>query len=174
MVAFDTSTVLFAIDPKTKPPIDPATGAPLEGCPERVEYLLKRLGDARTGILIPTPVLSEFLLRAGPNKHEFLERFLQSRNFVVGAFDQRAAIELALLTDADLAKGKALTDKQTKAKLRFDRQIIAIGKVQGAECIYTADGNLAATARANGLKAIMIWELPLPPEDPQLTLEGSW
>lgn len=174
MVAFDTSTVLFAINPKTRPPIDPSTGAPVTDCPERVEYLLKRLNDSKSGILIPTPVLSEFLLKAGPNKHEFLDKLLQARNFLIGAFDQRAAIELALLTDSDLARGKALTDKQTKAKLRFDRQIIAIAKVQGADCIYTTDGGLATTARANGLRAVMTWELPLPPKDPQLNLlEGS-
>src|SRR5438105_4630047 len=110
MVAFDTSTILFAIDPKTKPPLDPGTGAPLTNCAQRIEYLLKRLSEAKTGILIPTPVLSEFLVKAGPKKHEFLEKFLQSRNFTVGSFDERAAIELAFLSDPDLIKGKRLNE----------------------------------------------------------------
>lgn len=106
MVVFDTSTLLLLIDPDVLPPIDQATGKPLERCKERIEHLIKELNDSRTRILIPTPVLSEFLVKAGPNKHEFLNEFLGSHSFVVGSFDQRAAIELAMLEDANLKSGK--------------------------------------------------------------------
>lgn len=173
MVVFDTATVLLLIEPEAKPPIDPATGKPLEHCKERIEHLVKQLNDSKTRILIPTPVLSEFLVKAGPNKHAYLNEFLGSHNFVVGSFDERAAIELAMLEDADLKSGKRLDEKTTKAKIKFDRQILAIAKVQGASVIYTDDDKLAKLAKNNGLDALLTWEIPLPPPKPQHELALS-
>src|SRR4051812_37025823 len=115
MVAFDTSTIVLSIDPDSLAPLDPSTGERLTRAKERVDYLLQRLNQTKDGILIPTPVLSEFLVKAGPNKHEFLEKLIASRNFTVGSFDERAAIELALLNDPDLNSGKKLDEKATKA-----------------------------------------------------------
>jgi predicted nucleic acid-binding protein len=167
MVVFDTSTLLLLIDPDVLPPTDQATGKPLERCKERIEHLIKELNDSRTRILIPTPVLSEFLVKAGPNKHEFLNEFLGSHSFIVGSFDQRAAIELAMLEDADLKSGKVLDNTTTKAKIKFDRQILAIAKVQGASVIYTDDEKLAKLAKNNGLDVVMTWDIPLPPPKAQ-------
>lgn len=170
MVAFDTSLVLFAIDPKTRAPKDPSTGALVTNCDKRVEYLIKRLGQEKEEILIPTPVLAEFLVKAGPNRAEYADKFLLARNFTMGDFERRAAIELAYLTDADLNSNKVLSDVVSKAKVKFDRQIIAIAKVNEVETIYTADKPLADRARENGIKAVLIWELPEPPEPPQMNL----
>ncbi len=170
MVVFDTSTIVLTITPEAAPPTDPNTGAPVTKCKARIDFLISTLAKAKTPILIPTPVLSEFLVKAGPKKHEYLETFLESKNFEVGAFDERAAIELAELIDGDSKSGKKLDDKQTKAKVRFDRQVIAIAKVREADCIYTDDENLAKCARENGIRAVMTWDIPLPPEPPNLEL----
>ncbi|MEK6244034.1 MAG: hypothetical protein AABM33_05980 [Pseudomonadota bacterium] len=170
MVVFDTSTILFTIDPNTRPPLDPKTNAPLTNCRDRIEYLIKTLNQAKEVILIPTPVLSEFLVKAGPNRHEFADKFLAARNFISAPFDQRAAIELAFLNDPDLNAKKKLDDKTTKAKLKFDRQIVSIAKTNGATCIYTDDDPLATCARNNSIKAVMTWELPEPPKDPQIQM----
>lgn len=167
MVVFDTSTILFALDPKTRPPLDPATNLLLTRCPERIELLISELSKTQTGILIPTPVLSEFMVKAGPNKHLYLGRFKASKNFTVAPFDELAAIELALLDDPDLKSARLLDPQLTKAKIKFDRQVVAIAKVQGAKRIITDDGNLAKVAQRNGIIPTMTWELPLPPEKPQ-------
>lgn len=170
MVVFDTSTIVLALDPQARPPTHPDTGVPVERCKERVEYLLARLSKARTMILIPTPVLTEYLVKAGPNKQAMIERFTNSKNFEIGPFDVRAAIETAeLLGDPDLLK-KELDEKTTKAKLKFDRQILAIAKTRGASPIYTDDVPLANLARSNGVAAVMTWEIPLPPADPQIPM----
>jgi hypothetical protein len=132
MVVFDTSTLLLALDPNTRPPIDPGTNKPVDQCKARVELLLANLQKAKTPILIPTPVLAEFLVKAGPEKHQMIDRFTNSRNFEIGPFDVKAAVELAeLLGDPDLLK-KPRDEKTTKAKLKFDRQIVAIAKTRGA------------------------------------------
>lgn len=170
MVVFDTSTIVLAIDPRANPPIDPTTGEPVAKCKQRIDFLLNTLNGAKTPILIPTPVLAEFLVKAGRNKQEFLDKFLGSRNFEIGPFDQRAAVELALLMDPDLQSNKKLDENTTKAKVKFDRQIVAIAKVRSAECIYTDDDKLATCARNNGIKAVMTWDIPLPPEPPNMDL----
>ena len=113
MVVFDTSTIVLTISPEAKPPLDPATKAPLTQCKERIDYLISTLSKAKTSILIPTPVLSEFLVKAGPLKHEQLEKFSESKSFEIAAFDKRAAIELSELIDADLKAGKKLSPEQT-------------------------------------------------------------
>jgi hypothetical protein len=172
VVVFDTSTIVLALDPKALPPINPATNRPVEKCKERVEHLLATLHKAKTPILIPTPVLGEFLVKAGPNKQDYLAKFLGSRNFEVGVFDVKAAIEIAeLLGDPDLHGKKKLDDKTTKAKIKFDRQIVAIAKVCGASLLYTDDGTLATVARNNRIAAVMTWEIPLPPLPPNLELD---
>lgn len=170
MVIFDTSVIVGTLDPNAMPPIDPQTNAPLTNFKARVEFLIKQLDGARETILIPTPVLSEFLVRAGPNKYQYIDKFIAARNFMIGSFDQRAAIDLSLLNDPDLNALKKLDDKTTWAKVKYDRQIVAIAKSQGANCIYTGDKPLAECARSNGIKAVMTWELPEPPEDKQMSL----
>lgn len=170
MVVFDTSTILLAIDPRAKPPLDPVTNAPVVKCKERVEHLLKTLQASKTQILIPTPVLAEYLVGAGPNKGEYVEKIVSSKNFEVASFNIKAAIELSMLADPDLNAAKKLDDKTTWAKLKYDRQIIAIAKSLGAVCVYTDDKNLAACAQNNGIAATLTWEIPLPPEPPQLDL----
>jgi predicted nucleic acid-binding protein len=170
MVVFDTSTILLSIDPLAKPPLDPATGLPVAKCKERIEHLLKTLQASNTTILIPTPVLAEYLVGAGPNKGEYVDKIVTSKNFEPAPFNIKAAIELSLLADPDLDSAKKLDEKTTWAKLKYDRQIIAIAKAAGANRVYTDDNNLAACARNNGIAATLTWEIPLPPEAPQLAL----
>lgn len=56
----------------------------------------------------------------------------------------------------------------TRAKVKFDRQIVAIARVVGARAIYTNDDQLAKHAKAAGIEAIAPDELPDPPNSPQL------
>ena len=116
MVIFDTSTILLAIDPRAKSPTDPGTGKPVTHCKERIEHLLKTLHAAKTSVLIPTPVLAEYLVGAGPHKNEYIDKFFSSKNFEVRSFDVKAAVELSELTDPDLQSTKKLDDKTTWAK----------------------------------------------------------
>jgi rRNA-processing protein FCF1 len=170
MVVFDTTTILLLLNPSAKPPIDPNTGIAVVNCKDRVDHLLKTLHAAKTQILIPTPVLAEFLVKAGPNKNEYIDKFFNSKNFVFGLFDVKAAIELSEISDSDLQSGKKLDDKTTWAKVKFDRQIVSIAKAYGAVRIYTDDDRLAKCAVNNGVASTMTWEIPLPPESAQKSL----
>ena len=55
IVAFDASILIYVIDEQAKPPIDPATGKPVDRCHERVMHLLESLQQQNAKIVIPTP-----------------------------------------------------------------------------------------------------------------------
>lgn len=170
MVLFDTSFLCLSYDNQWNPPLDPGTGLELEKTKERIDYLIALLSKTKQRVLIPTPVLAEYLVRGGEDRSKRLENFTNSKSFQVANFDIRAAVECAEIEDGDTGSAKLLSDNQTKAKVKFDRQIIAIAKVNRVSALYTGDNSLAAIAKANGLKVVMTWELPLPPEDSQLEL----
>lgn len=167
MVVFDTSTLAIVFDPKAKIPLDPETGLAVERCADRIHHLIKTLSEQKHRIVIPTPVLAEYMVLGGADRNKRLQAFTTSRQFHVVSFDVRAAVECAEITDG--GRGK-LVEGESKAKVKFDRQIIAIAKAVGAKIIYTGDRGLAKCAQNNKLSTVMTWELPLPPQDSQIGL----
>lgn len=170
MVAFDTSVLVLVSDPTAKPPIDPSTGAPVTDCQERMLHLIKTLNAEKQRVLIGTPVLTEYLVKAGADKDKRFQAITKSTVFSVASFDTMAAVECAALEDKDFPKPRPVAEGETKAKVKFDRQIIAIALVRGAKTVYTGDEGLASRAKRSGLKVVMTWEIPLPPVDAQLPL----
>lgn len=63
--------------------------------------------------------------------------------------------------------GKGKIDDETKAKVKYDRQIIGIAKVHQADAIYSDDRGLRTKAEAEGIRVIGLLEIALPPEEPQ-------
>jgi len=169
MVVFDSSVLLLLIHPNAKPPNDPSTGKPLEHAKQRIEYLIKTLSESNTRILIPTPTLSEILVRTGQATSEYLNLLNNTYRFKIANFDQRAAIEVALFTDQQ-SKKKKLSEAETYAKLKYDRQIVAIAKVNGADRIYSNDGGIHTLAKLQGIAVTRIEELDIPPEERQREL----
>jgi hypothetical protein len=133
-------------------------------------FLIKTLTAEKQRVMIGTPVLAEYLVKAGADKDKRFQAITKSPVFSVASFDTMAAVECAALEDKDIPKPRLVPGGETKAKVKFDRQIIAIALVRGAKTIYTGDDGLASRARRSGLKAIMTWEIPLPPVDAQLPL----
>jgi rRNA-processing protein FCF1 len=171
MVVFDTSFLTLAFDKRANPPVDPATGTLLTECQERIDYLIKTLSRAKTRVLIPTPVVAEYLVRGGLDRDKRLAELTGSRVFVIAAFDTRAAVECASIEDQDAVRRVVVSESESKVKVKFDRQIIATAISRGATTIYTGDIKLGERAKRNGLEVIMTWEIPLPPVDPQLRFE---
>ena len=168
MVVLDATTLLLLIEPSAKPPKDPSTGKPLERSKDRLEFLVETLSDAGTKVVIPTPVLSEVLVGAGNAKSEYLAHITSSSAFMTAPFDVKAAVELAFLLDAGgTPPKKKLTPTETWAKLKFDRQVIAIAKANAIKAIYTDDTGMSEVAAANAITVHHTWELPLPPQREQ-------
>jgi hypothetical protein len=170
MVVFDTTAALLFLRPGTNPPLDPATGVPVQHAEARIALLVETLEKARTRIIMPTPVMSELLIYAGAGTGELVARLTKSATFRVMPFDTRAAIELAVMTRAAIDQG----DKRGGVdapwnKIKFDRQIVAIAKVADVTAIYSDDRQLRTFAETQDLTVIGLADLPLPPQ-PELPL----
>ncbi|MHB8448380.1 MAG: hypothetical protein ACYC9P_10710, partial [Rudaea sp.] len=122
MVVIDASVLLLLFDPDADPASDEETGLPVTRCKDRIELLVKALSDRGERVLIPTPALSEVLVSLGSKKSEILQAMINSYAFRIQPFDEKAAIEVAFLTDADLQRGRKLSAVETKAKVKYDRQ----------------------------------------------------
>src|ERR1700677_2641031 len=167
MVIFDASVLMFVFDATTPSSVDHAK--------ERVEYLIERLSEDGEKIVIPTPALSECLVYAGTAGPEYLAIVGRQSCFHIASFDERAAVEAAFATYLARQRGqkKGGNPAASKTKIKFDRQIVAIARVEGATAIYSDDSDLCGYAREAGMEAFTLADLPLPPEDPQAVLPLS-
>ena len=169
IVVIDSTALAMLINPDANAPDDPQTGAPITHCQARIQ---KMCGDFATNgdiLVIPTPVLAEVLVRAGDDGTKILET-LQGQAFVrVKGFDQACAIEYAIMTRDAIAKGdKRAGHPQPWQRVKFDRQIVAIGRVSGAETLYSDDDDLLKFARAMGFDTLSTWTLDVPPVEVNL------
>ena len=64
MVVIDATILLLLLRPESGVPMDSA-GKPVDHAPARVDFLIRELEKLGSRILIPTPALSEVLVRAG-------------------------------------------------------------------------------------------------------------
>jgi len=171
VVVFDATIILPLIWSSAPPPRDPVTNLVVDGYRDRIANLIQTLEKDKTKILIPTPALSEVLVRSGTAGPEYLSQISSSAAFLIAPFDTKAAVELAAMTARALADGdKKGASDQTWAKVKFDRQIIAIAKAEGAKVIYSDDRGVRHFGKMEGLTVIGTADLPLPPVDPQGTL----
>lgn len=175
MVVFDSAALLLAINPNARPPSDPATGQPLSRAAARIEHLVDNLSKAGERIIVPTPVLSEILVGVGDAGPKIIDYLTRSSAFHIASFDVRAAAEAARAHQDAIGRGgkriDAANPKETWAKIKFDRQIVAIAVVQGARTVYSDDKDVITYARRSGLEAIRTADLDLPPEDAQGSLD---
>jgi predicted nucleic acid-binding protein len=163
MVGIDNTFLTLMLHEKAQPPQDPSTKKPVQRIKDRIEKLLEDLDSESERIILPTPVLSEFLVLAGKDGPGYLDTLSGMKNILVKPFDQVAAIELAAMEVEDrLKRGKRAGSTSPWAKLRFDRQIVAIAKTNGATRMYSDDEDVMKFAARIGIKVIPTWELPLP------------
>ena len=95
MVIIDSTMLLLFLRPDTLGPAD-STGVPVTAPKDRVEHLISELEAGAINIMIPTPVLSEVLVRAGAKaSQQIVEELNRQSVFRIEPFDIRAAIEVA-------------------------------------------------------------------------------
>lgn len=169
MVVFDATFLMLLADPEARVPIDPATGSPVARGRDRVNHLLSELQKSGERVGVPTPALAEVLIGASGPIAELVAEFTSGYKLKTLPFDELAAIETALMTDKSSLASGGVSD-ETKAKVKYDRQIIAIAKANAAEVIYSDDQWLRKKALAVGIRACGLEDVALPPEDPQVRL----
>ncbi len=167
IAVFDASVLIFLFEKDASGPLDPATGLPVARCYDRVNHLVETLTRDRAKIIIPTPSLAEILVKAGAAGPEWLRLISENRYIRVSSFDLRAAVEFAVMQRERKLTGIKSAEPRQKAK--FDDQIVAIAKVEGADVIYSSDDGLTKSAPP-AIEVIGLTGLQLPPEDPQMQL----
>lgn len=160
--AVDTSALILLVNPAANPPVDPETKQPVTHARERVELFLAGLSAADT-LVIPTPVLAEVLVGAEEGGPGLLEAISGMARLKVRPFGERAAVETAMMTrDAVNAGDKRGGSQAPWQKVKVDRQVIAVARVESAARIYADDRNLVEFARFLGMDVFSTWDLPVP------------
>src|SRR6266567_5553876 len=155
MVVIDSTFLSLMAYEKSRPPLDPSTKKPVERIEDRIEKLLEDLDSESERIILPTPVLSEFLILVGEDAPVYLERISGMKNILIKPFDEVAAIELAAVEVEERSKvGKRGGSASPWAKLRFDRQIVAIARANRAKRIYSDDEDVKKFAERLGIDVI--------------------
>ena len=166
MAVFDATALVLFLEPDARPPTDPATSRPVANANRRVAHLIESLANARETIIVPAPALAEVLVHAKGAAAAYLGILNDKACFRIVLFDERAAVEHAAITWDALTAGdlRAGTDA-TRAALKFDRQIIAIARVEGQREIYSDDDDMARLGERLGLTVIRTCDLPPPPPE---------
>lgn len=162
ILAVDSSALALLVNPAANPPDNPETGEPVSQVRERVEFFIRSLTAADT-LVIPTPVLAEALVRAEDGAPGLLEALGGMARVKVRPFGERAAVETAVMTrEAIQAGDKRGGSDAPWQKVKVDRQVIAVARVEGATRIYADDRNLVTFAKRLGMDVFSTWDLPLP------------
>lgn len=162
IIAVDSSALILLVNPAANPPDDPETGQPVVHARERVEMFLAGLSVTDT-LVIPTPVLAEVLVGAEDGGPGLLEAISGMARVKVRPFGERAAVETAMMTREAIAVGdKRLGSQAAWQKVKVDRQVVAVARVENATRIYADDHNLIEFARRLGMDVVSTWELPIP------------
>ena len=176
MIGVDETFLTLVFYPESDPPSDPKTHKPVTRLNERIEFLVDSWEAARETIIVPTPVITEFLYLAGEFASDYLAELENNSVFKAADFDKLAAVELAALHNKyaptkSKRRSRTKGTNETWAKINFDRQIVAICKTKSVTVIYSDDDGLTIFAERNGIDVIHSWDLPEPPSDPQMTLD---
>jgi hypothetical protein len=131
---------------------------------ERVRGLIEDLEKQGATIIVATPAVSEIMVRSGVQAGQsWLSIMNTSKHFKVVPFDAKSAIEVALIAGHALAgEGGKDPDAGTHAKLKYDRQIVAIAKTEGASVFYTDDRGQRNLAQRQGMTVRGLADLPIP------------
>jgi predicted nucleic acid-binding protein len=157
VVVFDASFLIMLLDPEVK-------GAGETDA--RLTYLIETLEKRKDDIVVPTPALSEVLIGAGDAAPAYLDILSKSARFKIAPFGSRAAVEAAARHREAITAGDKKEGSASWAKVKFDRQIIAIAKVEGAERIYSEDGDVVRLGKAEGFQVYRLVDLAEPPPKP--------
>lgn len=149
-VVFDASVLIDLFNPRLK-----------GDRKAKLEYLVETLHKNRSKILIPTPALTEFMIKADKARDDYLRGLYAKAAFKLEPFGERAAMECALLlADALPARERR---QVSKVKFKFDWQIVAIASSCNAKAIYSEDDDIARYAERVKIPVYKADNLPLPP-----------
>lgn len=146
----DNNVLIQILAPSITGLSDPETKAELDRLNDRVAAFVSQVESQDAVMVIPTPVLAEFLMGVEGEKYqEYLDAINGNSCFQLVDFDTAAAIECAQLpSKQELAQ---IAPGQIASKLKFDRQIVSIALAAMVDEVWSHDESLRKLALARGL-----------------------
>lgn len=137
----------------------------------RVDAVVKRATGTRR-IILPSPAVAEYLAGVGnPAAIAAAAGILQgSKTFRIADFGSRASVEVAVVIARVKNGTMRKSEGGTWAKSKFDWQIAAIAKVEGANAIYTMDDDVVRAANHIGIRGVRVDLMDIPDEARQRPL----
>ncbi|MFM0327714.1 PIN domain-containing protein [Caballeronia glebae] len=137
----------------------------------RIDHFLFNAEKSKARIVVPMPAVAEYLVGANTAAIESFNKLERKAHIFVAPFDRAAAFECALLDRAALGAGNKKDEVAAPwQKIKVDRQIIAIGKAQGATIVISRDDGVRKNALRVGISAMTVSELELPASAKQARL----
>lgn len=165
IVGVDATFLLYFFAPvgSVGTPLD-SNDNPIEFAKERVAALVTDLEKTRATIIVGTPALSEISVRAGVQAAQgWIAIMNKSAHFRIVPFDIKSAIEVSVMAGHAVRgeDGQGAT-AETYAKLKYDRQIVAIAHTEGATLFYTDDQRQKNLAQRLGMTVRGLVDCPVP------------
>lgn len=112
---------------------------------ERTVNFLAWLQNEQQVIIVPAPVLAEFLMRIPAEEHNRVSQEIQSR-FIVPPFDAATASMFARIWQANKNNGFP-SESDGRERVKTDSMIIAVAVVNKAKILYSEDPGLQKSAK---------------------------
>ncbi|MDD9636296.1 VapC toxin family PIN domain ribonuclease [Klebsiella michiganensis] len=129
---------------------NPENGVEILDPMRRVEALIDMVESSGGTIIIPTPVLAEYLVGIDKKDHQTHLNMIQRQScFEIASFDEIAAIECAQMPS--IKELKLMMKSDTANKVKFDRQIISIAKALNVDEIWTHDKGVFNRCKEMGM-----------------------
>lgn len=164
MIVVDTSFLVLLIDPDSTQNANRAA--------DRVRHFIDTLSASKEEVMIAAPSLAELVAGRVERVEEIVETVRRFKIFSVQDFDPVIAIETGeRIADAMQQVPKDQRPPGWKVAMKYDAMIAATAIVRGARGLYTTDQGFGRYLQGSGVQIVMVDDLPLPPEDPQKTLD---
>lgn len=138
----------------------------------RLDHLLSLVAKEDGKIIIPMPVFAEYLVGTNEATIAWITALDRKKSIALSPFDKRSAFECAAMDRSAIGSGDKKNGRLDPwQRIKIDRQIIAIAKVNQVDFIVSEDGGLISTAAIIGLPAKAISELTLPESAKQINLD---
>ena len=174
MVVFDSMNLIRLLDPDAEPPKDPSSGKLVTEFRRRLEHYVQELSEESRRVVVPAPALAELLVGAGQAAGDYIRILNTTAAFEIAPFDQKAAIEAMMIERQARSEGDKRGGVDSPwQKVKYDRQIVAIARAIQADTICSDDEDLGKHAKAMAIQVVQCSDLPMPPEDMQITLFGE-
>ncbi|HHP1489061.1 TPA: type II toxin-antitoxin system VapC family toxin [Klebsiella pneumoniae] len=141
---------------------NPENGMEIPDPMRRVEALIDMVESSGGAVIIPTPVLAEYLVGIDKKDHQTHLNLIQRQScFEIASFDEISAIECAQMPS--IKELKLMMKSDTASKVKFDRQIISIAKALNVDEVWTHDKGVFNRCKEMGIVVKSLADIDLAP-----------